>query len=129
MKHLLFIYGTLKQGECRESAMKGSRYLGVAVTAPDYVMFSLGSFPALKQEQDGDGVYGELYEVDDDCLEGLDDIEGVDHGLYERRNIELASVTLAFLPTDRVVFKEYLARRAQAYIYKGNADGSRLVFW
>ena len=45
-KHLLFVYGSLKQGMLRNAALRGQRYIGVAFTEPQYAMYQLSGYPA-----------------------------------------------------------------------------------
>src|SRR3954470_12551727 len=96
-KHLVFVYGSLKQGMMRNAAFRGQRYIGVALTEPLYAMFQLSGYPAMINKTHpeaevllkdaGKSIYGELYEVDHTCINELDKIEGCDKGLYERRNV------------------------------------------
>lgn len=86
---LLFVYGTLKRGFCRESFLAGQMLLGEARTVPLYRMYNCGSYPGLREESPGLAIQGELWEVDAECFQRLDAEEGVDDGLYERRSIQL----------------------------------------
>ena len=56
-------------------------------------MYDLGEYPGLKEVDPGSGVQvkGEIYQVDQVCLQQLDQIEAVDHGLYQRREVRLNS--------------------------------------
>lgn len=89
VKTRLFVYGTLKRGGCRESAMAGQRFLGAVRTAPEYRLFHCGDYPALVRDANGVAIEGELWEVDGECLAKLDEIEGVPMRLYERAPISL----------------------------------------
>lgn len=87
---LLFVYGTLKRGFCRESFLAGQTFLGEAQTEPLYRMYNCGSYPGLREQSPGLAILGELWEVDAECFKRLDAEEGVDEGLYERRAIQLS---------------------------------------
>lgn len=87
----LFVYGTLKRGQCRSSFLRGYRFLGYAVSEPRYALIDLGPYPALLRSGES-CVRGELYEVDMACLARLDVVEAVSDGLYERGVISLAVV-------------------------------------
>jgi gamma-glutamylcyclotransferase (GGCT)/AIG2-like uncharacterized protein YtfP len=76
-------------------------------------------------EKPGVCIYGELYEVNDECLARLDEIEGVAHNVYERRIIDLDTVTLSFLPGDEKVFQMLKHKQAHAYIYKQDVEGAK----
>lgn len=81
----LFVYGTLKRGECRESMWP---YPAVSVRTA-YIqarLYDLGPYPAVRVDvelddpQDWDWVQGELWQVSPthyaETLQVLDDIEG-----------------------------------------------------
>ena len=89
---LLFVYGTLKDGQCRSSQLIGRRITAKALTRPDYQMYRLEGYPGLIEVQPGKGVsiIGELWEIDQQCRQRIDVLEGVNEGYYERRPIRLA---------------------------------------
>ena len=67
-----FVYGTILKGMHRNESLLDSPCLGLACTQGD--LFDLGDYPGMIQ---GDGlVYGEVYEIDDEILAILDQIEG-----------------------------------------------------
>jgi gamma-glutamylaminecyclotransferase len=88
----LFVYGTLKEGQSRSSQLIGRRITAKALTRPDYQMYRLDGYPGLIEVQPGKGVsiIGELWEIDPECLQRIDVLEGVNEGDYERRPIRLA---------------------------------------
>jgi gamma-glutamylcyclotransferase (GGCT)/AIG2-like uncharacterized protein YtfP len=114
--HLLFVYGTLKKGCSRSSVMESSRFIGVAKTTPNYKLYDCGTYPALVISENG-GVWGELYEVDDSVMSRLDQIEGVDAGLYERSIVNLSDFFLVNLPfTEETV--DFLEKKTTiSYVY------------
>jgi gamma-glutamylaminecyclotransferase len=72
----LFVYGTLKRGGRGNRWLAGQRFLGEVVTEPEYRLYDLGTYPGLVRDAtNGLAVKGELWEVDDACLAGLDDFE------------------------------------------------------
>lgn len=102
--HLLFVYGTLKRGDVRASLLDGQAYLGTAKTTASYRLFNTGDYPALVEADalgmPGLAIRGELWQVDAARLHRLDEEEGVEEGLYERKPIELiepASVAQGYL--------------------------------
>lgn len=78
----VFVYGTLKKGQCRAHVMNG-KFLGETKTLPKYRLNHLRAFPGLTREENGKAIIGELWEIDEDCLELLDHIEG--HPTFFRR--------------------------------------------
>ena len=88
----LWIYGSLKKGQSRASVMEGQEFVGEFNTTPDYRMFNMGSFPALKNYKDnGNRIKGELWRVDDRCLQILNRIEGAP-SFYRLEEINLENV-------------------------------------
>ena len=84
---ILFVYGTLKHGQRNHGLMREARFLGVAVTAPEYTLLDLGPFPGMI-EDGTTAVHGELYEVRPGLLAKLDRHEGVPR-LYVRSEIQM----------------------------------------
>lgn len=129
---LIWVYGSLKRGFTRHSILSDQRYIGIARTTPHYAIFGYGGFPALVDETlaETSGVtaknhiFGELYEVDDVCMMELDRIEGVDRGLFSRKEIILESITMVGLPVSEDVWKSIAAKKAQAYFFKLKLNGA-----
>src|SRR5688572_29613338 len=72
----LFVYGTLMSGYTANHQLKDSKLVGPAST--NGVLYDLQFFPGMK---DGAGtVHGELYEVDGETIELLDQYEGYRKG-------------------------------------------------
>ena len=117
---LVFVYGTLKRGHQRNHVLADQTFIGPATTVADYRMYDLGSYPGLIEVAPGAGdqIQGEIYRIDPTCLRQIDQIEAVDQGLYERREIRLASPlqTLGSPP-------KLLDGPIAAYFYLGNIDG------
>lgn len=130
--HLIFVYGTLKRGFSRNSALRTCRYLGVGRTLPQYGMYAYGGFPALVDKalaeqssiQATNSIFGELYEVDDLTLVELDKIECVDQNLFQRLDVSLDVVTLMTLPVSRRAWTSLTEKIAQAYFFKRDLSGA-----
>ncbi|MBA4067672.1 MAG: gamma-glutamylcyclotransferase [Isosphaera sp.] len=87
---VLFVYGTLRQGQRNHARLAGQAFLGDAATAPRYRVLDLGPYPGLvPDDAAGVVVSGELWAVSDGCLAELDDFEGVPD-LFDRRPVEVA---------------------------------------
>ena len=83
---LLFVYGTLMRGGRYHELLASARFCGEARTPPCFRLVELGEYPALVS---GDAcVSGELFQVDDETLAAIDELEG-HPDLYERRRILL----------------------------------------
>jgi gamma-glutamylcyclotransferase (GGCT)/AIG2-like uncharacterized protein YtfP len=88
----LFVYGTLKRGECRAHLLEGQRCLFPECrTAADYLMVQLEGYPGLIEVAPGAGknIVGELWQIDNACRARLDIVEDVAEGLYQLRSIRL----------------------------------------
>ncbi len=106
----VFVYGTLKRGGSNHVFLRGQKFLGDARTAPGFTLYSLGDYPGMvRAPGDLAGVTGELWSVDDACLDELDRLEGLDEGLYERIDVLLAP--------------NATAGSAQTYLYLRQLDG------
>jgi len=87
LKHNLFVYGTLREGQSRNNVFRDAEYIGVRKTKPHYTMYSLGAFPALSTLGNTE-IVGDVYKVSDYTLEVCDMIEG-HPSFYQRLPIEL----------------------------------------
>jgi gamma-glutamylcyclotransferase (GGCT)/AIG2-like uncharacterized protein YtfP len=100
----VFVYGTLRAGECHHRLLRGAKFVGHARTAPRFRMVDLGSFPAIVADG-STPIEGELYDVDRARLARLDRLEGHPR-FYTRTPISLedGSEALAYLlrPTQVV---------------------------
>ena len=126
MHRLLFVYGTLKQGHPRCKHLSGQRYLGTARTSQSYSMYKVSnSFPGLVEaftSHPAQRIYWEMYEVDGDCLDILDDIEGVSEGMYKRMDIMVEDMNLSNLPIFSDTFLQVHRNTAECYIYQGDVS-------
>jgi len=108
---LVFVYGTLKRGDCRHRYMAGGRFLGIATTAPGYRLYHLGEYPALVEDQSGGQIEGEVFEVSLTTLDLLDEVEGVADALYVRKRVPL--------------IEPFSKSHVEAYLYEGDVRGKR----
>lgn len=102
----MFVYGTLMKNELHHTTIAHARFVRPAETRPEYELVQIDYYPAMLPGG-GCSIRGELYEVDDETLRHLDELEEVPQ-YYERHTIELADGCRAF-----------------AYVMpRGRADGS-----
>lgn len=91
MSHLVFVYGTLKEGHGNHRLIADSVFEGPGrIQGSLYVV----GLPYFKNEGEG-YVYGELYTVDDPTLARLDRLEGYnehnpERSFYKRIEVETA---------------------------------------
>ncbi len=85
--HNIFVYGTLRKTDVRNSVLDSSEFLGSYKSIPKYTMYSLGAFPCITFGGKT-SIVGEVYAVDDYTLDRLDMIEGHPN-FYTRMPIEL----------------------------------------
>jgi gamma-glutamylaminecyclotransferase len=115
---LVAVYGSLLKGLHNHSVIaRVGEYKYTAMTKPSYTMYSLGSFPALREEGNT-SVIVEVYEVKD--ISPIDRLEGHPH-FYKREEVTLMNgekawmylYTKEMLDTTRLVissgnWKEYM---------------------
>lgn len=97
MKHLIFVYGTLKKGfPNHDRYMQSAEKVGNYRTVENYPLVLTGQryVPCMiNAPGEGEHIEGELYEVDDDCLKRLDALERIKKpDGYRRLKICLKSV-------------------------------------
>jgi gamma-glutamylcyclotransferase (GGCT)/AIG2-like uncharacterized protein YtfP len=100
---LVFVYGSLKQGFENHLLLSAACFEGPYATALGFELFRVGRYPALVRASHG-LVHGELYRVDRELLERLDDFEGCPE-LYQRESIQLKDGRAAYaylMPAERV---------------------------
>lgn len=87
----VFVYGTLKQSQCRNGILKDSKFLGADKIKGSYRFVDLGAFPAVIHDPAvaEREIVGETYLVNLDMLNSLDCIEG-HPDFYRRVKIETA---------------------------------------
>lgn len=85
----IFVYGTLKRGQCRHQHLAGQTFVAVARTVSKYRMVNVGDYPGLLRDSQGLSIEGEIWDVDAACLARLDVVESVADGEYSREPIEL----------------------------------------
>jgi gamma-glutamylcyclotransferase (GGCT)/AIG2-like uncharacterized protein YtfP len=86
---LLFVYGSLKRGFRLHRHLRPASFRGAARTTPGYALYRLVWYPAMVAEPGSGEVTGELYEVPEDLIPVLDEVEGVPH-LYQRVRIRVS---------------------------------------
>ncbi|MCE0494040.1 gamma-glutamylcyclotransferase family protein [Vibrio salinus] len=73
--HLVFVYGSLRKGEPNHVYLDSCQFIGDFSTQPQFAMYDLGTYPAIVEGHFS--VRGEVYQLDDDQLHRLDELEGV----------------------------------------------------
>jgi gamma-glutamylaminecyclotransferase len=79
---LVFVYGSLLSGLGNHRLLASARFFGRGITQPVFTMGDLGSYPGVAAGG-RTAIVGEVYEVDDETLAGLDMLEGHPR-FYER---------------------------------------------
>jgi len=80
----VLVYGSLKKGFGNHHILENARFLGKAVTSPEFTMLHLGGFPGIVRGGET-AITGEVYEVDAATLRRLDRLEG--HPNFYRRDV------------------------------------------
>lgn len=71
----VFVYGTLKRGCSNCDLLKNNDFISGTYTANNFTMLDFGIFPGVV-DGNTSKIYGELYDVDSDTLESIDEFEG-----------------------------------------------------
>ena len=87
-KHLVFVYGTLRRGGARAMSIRFPNSKFIADAKVSGSLYDLGAFPGVLLNESNSLVTGEVYEVDDETLNKLDDIEGSSN--YWRKQVEIS---------------------------------------
>jgi len=87
-QHLVFVYGTLRRGGPGAMSLRfpNSRFVGEAKVSGS--LFDLGAYPGLLLDESNSLVTGEVYEVDEEILNKLDDFESSSN--YLRKQVEIS---------------------------------------
>ncbi|MBA2524816.1 MAG: gamma-glutamylcyclotransferase [Pyrinomonadaceae bacterium] len=87
-KHLVFLYGTLRRGGARAMSMRFPNSKFIADAKVSGSLYDLGAYPGLLLSELNSLVIGEVYEVDDEILNKLDDMEASSD--YWRKQVEIS---------------------------------------
>ena len=86
MKHLVFVYGTLRRGDAHSRSIRFPNAQFISDAKVSGSLYDLGAYPGLLLNESNSFVVGEVYEVDDEILNKLDDYEASSH--YWRKQVE-----------------------------------------
>jgi gamma-glutamylcyclotransferase (GGCT)/AIG2-like uncharacterized protein YtfP len=87
-KHLVLVYGTLRRGGAQSMSIRFPKARFVAATTVSGSLYDLGAYPGLLLNDSDSLVIGEVYEVDDELLNRLDDFEAASR--YRRKQVEIS---------------------------------------
>ena len=87
-KHLVFVYGTLRRGGAGAMSIRFPKSTFIADAKVSGSLYDLGAYPGLLLNDSNSLVTGEVYEVDDELLNKLDDFEASSH--YWRKQVEIS---------------------------------------
>jgi len=87
-KHLVFVYGTLRRGGARTMSVRFPNSKFIADAKVSGSLYDLGAYPGLLLNESNSSVVGEVYEVDDEILNKLDDLEAASD--YWRKQVEIS---------------------------------------
>jgi gamma-glutamylcyclotransferase (GGCT)/AIG2-like uncharacterized protein YtfP len=85
-KHLVFVYGTLRRGGLRAMSVRFPEAKFIADAKVSGSLYDLGPHPGVLLNESNSAVTGEVYEVDDELLSKLDDMEASSN--YLRKQVE-----------------------------------------
>ena len=92
-KHLVYVYGTLRRGSARAMSVRFPVSKFIAEAKVSGSLYDLGAYPGLLLSESNSWVIGEVYEVDNEILNELDDFEAASN--YWRKQVEIFLGTLS----------------------------------
>ena len=88
---MLFVYGSLKHGMSEHHYLQDQHFIGPAHSAKKFALLQLqfdgAAYPMAVESDDGTPLDGEIYEVDPDTLQAIDEYEDYP-ALYDRREFD-----------------------------------------
>ncbi|MDQ1592261.1 MAG: hypothetical protein QOG71_2888 [Pyrinomonadaceae bacterium] len=87
-KHLVFVYGSLRRGNAHSMSVRFPDAKFIADATVSGSLYDLGAYPGLLLGESNSTVTGEVYEVDGELLNQLDDFEASSN--YFRKQVELS---------------------------------------
>ena len=87
-KHLVFVYGTLRRGSAQSMSVRFPVSRFVAEAKVSGSLYDLGAYPGLLVNESKSLVTGEVYEVDEETLNKLDEFESSSD--YWRKQVEIS---------------------------------------
>lgn len=90
-KHLVFVYGTLRRGGAGAMSIRFPNSKFIADAKVSASLYDLGAYPGLLLDESNSSVIGEVYEVDDEILNKLDEFEASSNYLRKQVEISLGS--------------------------------------
>lgn len=87
-KHLVFVYGSLRQNGAGALSIRFPISKFIADAKVSGSLYDLGAYPGLLLNESNSMVIGEVYEVDDEILNELDEFEASSN--YCRKQLEIS---------------------------------------
>jgi gamma-glutamylcyclotransferase (GGCT)/AIG2-like uncharacterized protein YtfP len=92
-KHLVFVYGTLRQGGIRAISALFPQSTFISNAKVRGRLYDFGEYPGLRLDESSSFVIGEVYEVSDEILDKLDDLELESHYLRKQLTLPVGDQT------------------------------------
>ena len=87
-QHFVFIYGTLRRGSPGSMSIRFPKSKFIAEAKVNGRLYDLGPYPGLRLDESNSTVVGEVYEVDEELLNELDEFEASSN--YVRSPVEIS---------------------------------------
>ena len=103
--HLLFVYGTLKEGYSNNILLRGTEFIGKAVTIDNLGLISVGIPLAISSEstkEETKPIIGEVYKISSKVLEIVDILEG--HPDMYKREIRKIKILESYEIIDAYIY-------------------------
>ena len=86
-RHFVFVYGSLRSGSARSMSLRFPESKFIADAKVKGSLYDLGPYPGLQLNESDSWVIGEVYEVDEELLQRLDEFESSSN--YLRKQVEI----------------------------------------
>jgi gamma-glutamylcyclotransferase (GGCT)/AIG2-like uncharacterized protein YtfP len=90
-KHLVFVYGSLRRGGVGAMSIRFPNSKFIANAQVNGSLYDLGAYPGLLLDESKSLVTGEVYEVDDEILNQLDEFESSSDYLRRQVNVDIGN--------------------------------------
>lgn len=102
------MYGTLRRGSAGSMSARFPKSKFIAEAKVNGSLYDLGPYPGLLLDESNSSIIGEVYEVDDELLNQLDEFEASSN--YARKQVEVS----------------FAGRRTKGWTYEPNPEFYRL---
>ena len=102
MNDLVFVYGTLMKNKRNHHYLNNATFISTSFIE-GYFMFDLGTYPGIAKSKYNSKVYGEVYKVDKQTMDKLDELEEVGYLYKKEEFFALANINIFLGHQDKAL--------------------------